>query len=140
MAGQTDIFAEAKLRQQQLLEQLAAAPILEVLGVVAPTGVSGGRSRGEELWTLRMTFDAWRIPGAALQTRALTIRRKVTHEELAKFRALITPYAVIRIRARVVSESSFGGPEALLEAVVEPVDSDEELNKHSIQLQKPVTF
>ncbi|HWX23201.1 MAG TPA: DUF2262 domain-containing protein [Candidatus Binatia bacterium] len=138
MANAADIFAEANLLQKQLLDQLATAPIVDLLGVVSPNGVTGGRSRGEELWTLRLAFDAWRIHGGGVETRRLTVRRKVTDQELAQFRGVIRPYMVIRIRARVVSASACGGPEALLETFVGREDSDAELNAHAIQLQKPV--
>jgi hypothetical protein len=140
MANPADIFAEANSRQKQLLGQLATAPIVDLLGMVSPNGVTGGRSRGEELWTLRFVFDAWRIHGGAVQTRPLTIRRKVSEQELAQFRGLIRPYMVIRIRARVASDSPFGGPETLLESFVGRDDLDAELNAHATQLQKPVTY
>ena len=139
MPSQTDNFAEARLRQEQLLKQLTASPVVDVLGVVGPTGVSGGRSRGEELWTLRLTLEAWRIQSAGLQSRPLAVRRKVTNEELSTFRQSIRPYTVIRIRARVVSDSPFGGPEALLEVFSDVDRSDADLNNYAIQLQKPVS-
>jgi len=140
VASPTDILAEAKLRQQQLLEQLAVSPVVDVLGVVSPAGASGGKSRGEELWTFRFTFEAWRVRGGRAQTRPLTIRRKVTDQELAVFRELIKPYTVICIRARVLSESPFGGPEGLLETFVGLDDSDTELNEFAVQLQKPISY
>lgn len=140
MATPSDIFAEANLRQKQLFEQLAASPVVDLLGVVFPNGVTGGRSRGEEFWTLRLAFDAWRIQGDGVDPRPLTIWRKVTDQELAQFRGLIRPYMIIRIRARVLSASSFGGPQALLETFVSREDSDAELNAHAVQLQKPVHY
>ena len=140
MANPADIFAEGNLRHKQLLELLATCPIVDLLGVVSPNGATGGQARGEELWTLRLAFDAWRIHGGGIETRPLTIRRKVTDQELAQFRGLIRPYMVIRIRARVVSPSPFGGPEALLETFVGREDSDAELNAHAIQLQQPVNY
>jgi hypothetical protein len=140
MADPSDIFAETNLRQQQLFDQLQTSPIVELVGVVSANGVTGGRSRGEELWTLRLAFDVWRIHGGGLETRTLTVRRKVTDQELGQFRGLIRPYMVIRIRARVLSASPFGGPEALLETFVGREDSDAELNVHAIQLQQPVNY
>ena len=64
MASPTNILAESKLRQQRLFEHLTGSPIVEVLGVVSPAGVSAGKFHGEELWTFRFTFEAWRIFGA----------------------------------------------------------------------------
>jgi hypothetical protein len=140
MADRIDTFAEAESRQKRLLAQLAASPVSDVFGVVAPSGAGGGRSRGEDLWTLLFTLDAWRIKGTDLQTRPLTVRRKLTDEELHRLRDQIAPYTVIRIKARVVAESVLGSPQALLEAFVGVDTSDTALNDHTEQLQRAVTF
>jgi hypothetical protein len=135
MAADSDIDA----RQKKLLEQLAAAPVVDVLGVVAPSGAGGGRSGGEDLWTLFVTFDAWRVGHANLQTKPLILSsRGVTHEELASLQDALVPYTVVRIKARV-GESAFGGHEALLEAFIGTETSDAELNDQAEQLRKPVT-
>src|SRR5689334_6811447 len=118
MQNPAEIFAQARLKQEQLLKLLAAAPISQVVGVVCAIGTGGGKSGGEQLWTLRTTFEAWRIQGGELQTRPLTIRRKVTDSDLKKFQSLLPAYSVVRIHARVVNDSPFGGPEALLENVL----------------------
>jgi hypothetical protein len=136
----SSVFREASLRHKRLLEELAAAPMSDVSGVVDASGAGGGRSRGEKLWTLTFSFAAWRANGADVQTRPLTVRRQVTDEQLKSFQDLITPYEVIHIKARVVLESSFGSPQALLETLVGVVTSDAELNHHSSQLQQPVTL
>ena len=116
MADDADIFAEAERRHRQLLEQLAAAPISDVLAVVGPNGPGAGRSRGEHLWTMSFTFGAWRVDGGEIQKRPLTVCRKVTDEELKTFQDLILSYEVIRVKARVVVDSALGSPQALLEA------------------------
>lgn len=139
MADNSDIFADAALRQRRLLEQLRASPVVDALGVVAPSGASGGKSADDELWTLTFTLDAWRIDPGDLQTRPLTIRRQVTDKELRRLRNLITPYTAIRIKARVVADSLFESPQGLLEAFVGIETSDAGLNEHAGQLHKPVT-
>lgn len=98
--------------------------------------MGAGRAQGEAFWTLLFTFDAWRIQGEQLQTRPLTLRRPVTDEELAGWRSLIQPYAVIAIEARVAS----GNPFALLEDFLGPETSDDALQDHATQLQVPVTY
>jgi hypothetical protein len=130
MADDTDVFAETESLECRLLAQLAAAPVVEVLGVVGPGGVSACKLHGEELWTLAFSFDAWRIEGAEIQTQPLTIRRKAPHEDLPSFSVRITPYTVLRIRARVVGDSVFRSPQTLLERIVGPDDSDITLNNH----------
>src|SRR5262245_29357719 len=126
MPDESDIFAEVELRRKQLLEQLAAAPIVDVLGVVASRGSSGGKGGREELWTMTFTFEAWRINAGDLQTQPLTIRRKVTQEELDELMELIAPCTVIHVRARVVRDSLLGPPEGLLESVIGTDGSDTE--------------
>jgi hypothetical protein len=140
MQNPAEIFAQARLKQEQLLKVLAATPISEVVGVVCALGTSGGKSRVEELWTLRTTFEAWRVHGGVVQTRPLTIRRKVTDPDLKKLQSLLPAYSIVRIHARVVNDSPFGSPEALLEDVLGFDNSDAELNQFAANLQKPVTF
>jgi hypothetical protein len=127
------------VRQQRLLDQLAVSSVVEVSGVVSPNGATGGRSRGEDLWTASFTFEAWRIGTAELKIEPLRISRKVTDAELDQLRSTINPYAVVRIRARV-GESAFGGYQALLEEFVGVYKSDADLNQYAERLQQPVTF
>lgn len=115
MSDEIDPIAEAELRKKQLHEQLAAAPVVVVSGVVAPNGAAGAKSRGDELWTMMFTLDGWRVGAADVQPGALHVRRKVTDEELKEFRKLIVPYNVIRIRARVAADSPFENTQAQLE-------------------------
>jgi hypothetical protein len=140
MAADTDIFAEADRRQRRSFEQLASAPISDVLAVVGANGPGAGRSRGEDLWTMSVTFEGWRVDGGQIQKRPLEVYRKVTDEELKTLQDLILPYEVIRVQARVVIDSTLGRPDALLEAFVGRESSDTELNHFAEQLQMPVTF
>jgi hypothetical protein len=140
MADINDQVAEAQARMKRLWEQLAASPIVEVLGVVWPPGAGGGKSRGEELWTLRFILDSWRTEGAALQHRPLLVHRQVTEKELKQHQKAIKPYTIVRLKARVVENSIIGTPQALLEELVGVDSSDAELNARSAELQQPVTF
>jgi len=140
MANDTDIFAEAERRQRRLFEQLEAAPISEVVAVVGPNGPGAGRSRGEDLWAMSFTVEAWRVDRGEIQKRPLTICRKVTDEDLKTLQDLILPYEVIRVKARLVVDSAFGTPQALLETFVGCESSDTELNAFAEELQKPVTL
>jgi hypothetical protein len=136
MAHEPDGFAS---REAELRDQLAAADPVEVIGVVDATGVAGARSAAETLWTLLFTFSAWRTPGGGLRTDPLNLRRQVTEEELDERRASIPPYRVLRVTARVVEDSAFGGPCGYVESIAGPEDSDAELNHHAHELQQPVT-
>lgn len=135
-----DIFAEPDRQHRRLFDQLAAASISEVLAVVGPNGPGAARSRGEDLWSMSFTVEAWRVDGGQIQTQPLTVLRKMTDGELKALQELIVPYEVIRVKARVVVDSAFGGPQALLEAYIGRESSDAELNQYAEQLQKPVTI
>jgi hypothetical protein len=140
MDDDTDIFAEAELRLRRLFEQLASAPISDVLATVGPNGPGASRSHGEDLWTMSFNVEAWRVDGGPIQERSLTVRRKVKDKELKTLQDLILPYEVIRVKARVVVDSVLGSPEALLEAFVGRESSDTELNHFAERLQEPVIF
>lgn len=126
--------------ERQLLRQLAAAPIVDVLGILAGSGVSGGWSQGDTLWTLLVTFASWRVPGGELHTKELIVRRRVRERAIDRYRQLIKPDVVTRIRVRLVENSVFGCPEALLVKVVGRDASDAQMNAEVERLQKPVRF
>jgi len=140
MTDANDAIAQAEARMKRLREQLSAAPIVDVLGVVSPPGAGGAKSRGEDFWTLRFTLEIWRIEGAGLQSQRLDLQRQVTDEELNKHQEALKSYAVVRLKARVVNGSILGSPQALLEEFVRVDNSDAELNAKATQLQQPVTF
>lgn len=140
MAEDADIFAEAERRQKRLFEQLASAANADILAVVGPNGPGAARSRGEKLWTMSFTCEAWRVGGGEVQKQPLTVCRKVSDAELEKLQKLIQPYQVIRLKARLVVDSVLGSPQALLEAIVAPDSLDAELNHVAKELQKPVTL
>jgi len=121
-----------------LVQQLEFTPIVDVMGVVAPDGVSGVRLPEHELWTALFTFDAWRIVGSKIHVGRLNIRQKVSEEELHRLQDTILPYTVVCIKAQVLK--SFGVDEAYLKAFVRVDTSDPELNHCLEELQKPVTF
>jgi hypothetical protein len=123
---------------QQLLKQLAAAPLVDVLGVLAASGVGGSWSQGDTWWTLGFGFASWRIAGGPLRTQELFVRRKVRENVIDKYRKLVKPNVVTRIRARVLEDSVFDRPEALLVKVVGRDKSDAELNAEVNRLQQPV--
>src|SRR5262245_20904819 len=140
MASAKDEIAKAEARMKRLRDQLAAASVVEVLGVVSASGAGGGRSGGEKLWTLRFTLDAWRIKGADVQDRPLGVQRPVNDKDLRRYMEALESYTVVRLKARVVENSVLGNPQALLVKLIGVDTSDVELNAKAVELQKPVTF
>jgi len=122
------------------MEQLKQNPIVEILGVVQPSGAGGGRYGQEEHWTLRFSLEAWKYSNSEIQNRKLTICKIVSHEELRSSMSQIRPFDVIRIRARVAEQNSFGSPQGLLVELIGKDASDAELNQFALKLQQPVTF
>jgi hypothetical protein len=139
VADEIEVMRRAELRWDQLFTQLAASPLVEVVGIVGPTGV-GGWGNSDHSSTLHFAFDAWRVAGAELQNRELTICRKIAYDEFDGYRKFIRDAATLRIRARVLMDTVFGNPHALLDSVVGPDDSDSELNEHAQKLRQPITF
>jgi hypothetical protein len=115
-----------------------SSPIVDVLGIVDASGVSGGRLTDDPLWSLSLRLSPWRISGGLIQFDELAVTRNVSDEELRRWQEIFSPYSVVRIKARV-GESAFG-PQAILEDYGGKVSFDEELNHHAAELQKPVTF
>ena len=126
----------------ELLKQLNAQPVSEILGVVDPlcSGVVGS-SDGNDRWTFSVTFAAWKLAGEPARTRKLTLRKPgILLDECGFLSDLFKPYEVLRFRARLAEQSVFGGPEALLVEAIGTHSDDHELNRMAQQLQEPVTF
>lgn len=132
-----NIFAEANRKLDKLYDELAASPIYELTGIVDPSGVGAAKSAGQELWSLLLTFEAWRISNESIRTDPLTIRRRVTEKELHKFQDLIKAETIILIRARIAENNVFGSPKAQIEDFVALDSTDAQLQRHLAQLQEP---
>ena len=134
-----NIFADANRRLDQLYAELAAMPECELTGVVSANGVGASRSRGQKLWSLLLTLDAWRIGSEPVQTKPITLRRRVTDSELKAFQESIDSETAIKIRARVAMDNTFGSPQGQLEEFIGVDSADSELHSRLTELQKPVT-
>ena len=140
MAAKPNPFAEHHERARRLKELLAAAPVVDVWGVVAAPGVGAGKSPGEPLWEMLFEFAAWRIGRGDIQTRGMTVRHPVTDEQLKAFRVRIEPHDVWHVRAAVVPDSPNGKAQARAVEFGGSLSSDDELNREAKRLQEPVTF
>lgn len=134
-----DIFADANRKVDQLHDELAASPVHELTGIVSPSGVGAGRSGGQELWSLLLTLDAWRVGSEPVRTESLTLRRRVTDAELRTFQESIDSETVVKIRARVAMDNTFGRPQGQLEEFIGIDSADTELHSQLAELQKPAT-
>ena len=124
--------------KDELYQQLAAQPLVELIGVVSASGSGGGMSQGDELWCFAFTLVAWRINDGDIKETDLIVRRQVSDEELDFFRDRVQANTVMRLRGRVAMENVCGRPEALLEELIGEDNTDSELNDCLEQLLKPV--
>ncbi len=129
-----------KQQEDELYSQFLACPIVELTGVVSPSGVSASKSRGQELWSLILSFDAWRIGDGTIRNEYLTIRKRVAEEQLRQFQSEIDAETVVKIFARVAENNVFGIVQAQIEGFSGLVPDDAELNTRLAELQKPKTF
>jgi hypothetical protein len=134
-----DEINSARQRSDKLQEQLLAAPVVELAGIVSSSGVGAGSFPGEALWSLSFSFKIWRMKGEPIHTDSLTIRRRVTDNELREIQTVIKAETVVRIRARIAEDNVFGSPQAYLEEYIGR-DDDPELQQQLEELQKPKTF
>jgi hypothetical protein len=131
-------MADSDDREQQLYNELAACPVVEVAGVVSPTGVGAAKMRGERRWSLLATFDAWRVGDGPLRMEPLTLRRKVSDQELARLQEAMPAETVVQVRARVAERNVFGSPQAHVEEFVGVDPPDPELHAFLAEIQKPI--
>jgi hypothetical protein len=54
--------------EEELYKQLSTSPQVDLTGIVSSRGVSAAKSRGQKLWSLLLSFDAWRISGKVIRT------------------------------------------------------------------------
>lgn len=137
MAKKANPFAAMRKARRKSDARLAKAPVLDVSGVVDASGVGGAMSQGDKLWTIIFTFEGWRIADGPLHTGKLELRRLGTEKALDRLQTTITPYTILKVRARVVEQDDTS--EALLERVMGPQTRDAELRAIAKLLQLPAT-
>jgi len=130
-------FAEAEARAARVREQLLAAPLVELLGVVAPSGCSGSKGGPGTPWHIGCELVAWRVADGPLQENGLTLTRQVEEKQIRDLQDSLPAYAVRKLRARLLRQSEMG-PRAWLEKVVGPA-RDAELEAIAAKLQEAVT-
>lgn len=132
-----DFVAQALQRQRTLFEQLCAEPVVELIGLVDASGVSGGSLPGEPLSTMSVGLDAWRIGNGPVQAKPLLVRRKVPSDEITHWMQQFGMENIVRLHARVSEENVFGSPQALMEEFVGRAE-DHGLREYQRQLRIPI--
>jgi hypothetical protein len=130
------------IAEKELILQLSKGDVAEILGVIDVNGIVGGRATyGKEvLCTLRFTFAAWKHINGTVQNGKLAIRKFSNDEEIRLAKQKVSPYDIIRVRARFAEQTVFPKPQALLVEIIGKESSDTELNNFTLKLQEPITF
>lgn len=127
-------------QRERLYEEFTTVPPVELTGVVSSTGVVTGNCSGPEDWNLRFTLDAWRVDDGPVQTDELTVRRRVTDDEVRVLLDDIDAETIIRLRARFAEDTVMDSPQAMLETVIETDVTDAALEDHIPEPPDPETF
>lgn len=133
-----DSLNESVRRSEQFYDRMSSAPEVELTVVVGPSGASSATFRGQAFWTTTCSIEGWRLGRLPIDRRCLMIRRRGQREELATYRQQLTPYSVLRVRARLLDEPG-NDPQALLEEVLGE-GFDVELTSLARELQQPVVY
>lgn len=134
-------FLEPKTRvRARLVRRLRTEEIVDVFGVVDPSGVSAGKSQGERLCTVLIELSPWCVRGKALRRSQLVVFKQVSERAMESLRARMDPYDVVHVRARIGDEYFTSAPYALLHQVVGKDTSDTKLAECARVLQVPVRF
>ena len=121
----------------QLFARLAAVPLVEVAGVVDPSGVAVAKLRGGDDWMLVFELPRWRIGRGEIKRIPLSVKRRVPAAEKDVWPALLRPCDILRFRARVLDDDGFS--RALLDGFYGQDASDPDLRWHAESLRRPPT-
>jgi len=133
------LFAGEKQRLEDLFAELAAQPVVEIIGIVARLSGGGVMHDSSDVWFFSLKFDAWRVRGGPLRKEALAFNRMCTKKEMIKLGRKFEVDTIISVRARLAEENLMGTPQALLEELGGPVGDDAEMNEFLAELLRPVT-
>jgi hypothetical protein len=133
------LFPGEKQRHETLFADLAAQPIVEIIGIVAPLSGGGVNYAWSDLYSLYLNFDAWRVRGGPLRKETLALKRMCTKKEMIELGRRFEVDTIISVRARLAEKNLMGTPHALLEELGGPVGDDAEMNEFLAELLRPVT-
>ena len=125
--------------QSQLMDELAVAPEVDVIGIVAPPGGSATLRPGLVGENFCFSLHSWRFVGAGVRTEKVIVRKKPPKEGVEHFGKLLCGYSVVKLRLRLAEQSCYPGIQALMVAPPEPGTDDAELSQMATNLQIPVT-
>ncbi|MFJ2990960.1 DUF2262 domain-containing protein [Collimonas sp. NPDC087041] len=126
-------------RERLMYDRFSLAPKTLVTGVISATGVVCGRLRGQELWSMTVRLDAWRIGNGPIRIERLVIHKKMNDDELRQLKAVIRPNSIFSAIVRL-DEDAPNYPQALYEVSAPYTPVDVELEDYVHQMSKTVTI
>jgi hypothetical protein len=126
-------------KADKLMAELSQSPIIDILGIIGPTGSAGVRLP-EKDWTLTFKLSAWKKIDGEITTQELTIRKPVSHDELKSLMKELRPYEIVHLQARVPMENGFGTLQGVLVQIVRKNFADVDLDRCRVEIQKPVVY
>jgi hypothetical protein len=131
------------LPPQSVRDQLAQAPIREVLGIVDSRGARIGRPGNQELYNVNINFEQWKLPGGEMRALPLALFQQRPLAEALAIRSSVKDFEVFRVRAHVV-ETETTNPidpiDAWLVEIIGEDNSDPELNRLARAFREPVSY
>jgi hypothetical protein len=138
------MMAEVGARIARLMKRLEESDLIEVAGVVHPSGPGGSGSANKDRWGLLVGLQPWRKENGALQNSQIILRKEVSESELQVMFTSMRSYSVVRLKARVSDECAGGDtwdrPQGLLIELMESDFKDEELQQAARDLRVPRFF
>jgi len=105
-------------------EQLAGTPVRDVCGVVDAWGALISRAGNQELWTLKIVLEVWKVVGGGMHHASLVLHQERPFEELKPIRGLVKPFKVYRVRAHIEETDGVGGTDGWLVELIGEDNSD----------------
>ena len=126
-------------RHRLMYEKLEHAPQVKLRGVVGPNGVTAAKMRGESQWSAMIGLEVWRIDGSTARADELTIRRRVTDDQLRWLKDEIRPGLMIAGTIRL-ADNGVDSPQGLFDRLdlLEPADHELALLAKTLAEPKPI--
>ena len=124
--------------RSELIQQLAIAPEVDVIGIVAPPG--GSATYGPDPTDAYFSFKlhTWRIAGSGIRSEKVRVQQDIVREAEKKLSKLLCPYAVVKLRLKLAEESCFPGLQALMIGPPRHCTDDIELFQIAARLTVPL--
>ena len=131
-------LAERRIEAARRAALQAAQPLIEIIGLVDPSGAGRSKMAGDAEWRFSTTLVAWRLPGGPMQRTSVRLERTADDGAYAILGPAFDPYDLVRVSVRMPPPESDGVHHALLVSLLQTVVDDDELEAFASDLQASV--